>query len=308
MMLLHGLLFTTLATAVAPALDTRDDDAIRRWGAEGHRMVGAAAARALPADMPEFFRTSVDQLAYLNPEPDRWKAREERDLDPAMNSAHSSEHYINFEGLPDGVLRARDRFAYLDSLKAHGFDIPGPGLLPYRILELTQRLRVGFREWRAASDPRERAWIEQRIINDAGILGHFVADGSNPAHTTIHHNGWVGDNPRGYATDREFHSRFESRFVRAQVRPQHVAAQMNAPVQVFPDLRPAVWGYLRDSNALVETLYQHDLRSPFSESNTDPANLRFAAQRLAAGAEMLRDLWWTAWVTSGDAGPRELKP
>jgi hypothetical protein len=31
---------------------------------------------------------------------------------------------------------------------------------------------------------------------------------------------------------------------------------------------------------------------------TTPEHKAFAAARLAAGAEMLRDLWYTAWVTS----------
>jgi hypothetical protein len=308
-MIIPALLLSLLtAGSIPPPPASTDDQIVRRWGSEGHRMVGEAAAQTLPEGMPQFFRAAVDQLAYLNPEPDRWKAREERDLDPAMNSAHSSEHYINFEGVPESVFAARDRFAYLDSLKTHGFDIPGPGLLPYRILELTQRLRVGFREWRAATDPREKQWIEERIINDAGILGHFVADGSNPAHTTIHHNGWVGENPRGYATDSRFHSRFESGFVRSQVRPRHVHVEMTSEPRVFPDLRPAIFDYLRASNGYVRELYEIDLRSPFTETNTRAENRVFAAQRLAFGAEMLRDLWWTAWVTSDDSGPRELKP
>jgi hypothetical protein len=299
-MLLPGLLLSLAGLLPADAPGTHDDAALR-WGADGHRMVGEAAARTLPPAMPAFFREAADQLSWLNPEPDRWRSRAERDLDAAMDRKYSPEHYVNFEGVPESAFRARDRYAYLDSLRAHGFDIPGPGLLPWTILELSQRLRVGFREWRAATDPRQREWIEQRILNDAGILGHYVADASNPAHTTIHHNGWVGENPRGYATDNRFHSRFESAFVRAQVRPEHVRAEMGSPVRVFPELRPAIWEYLRASNGHVVELYEHDLRSPFDEHNTDPANRRFAAQRLAFGAEMLRDLWWSAWVTSGEA-------
>ena len=58
------------------------------------------------------------------------------------------------------------------------------GLLPFKMLEMTQQLRVDFRNWRAAPDSI-KPWIEARIIDDAGILGHYVADGSNPLHTTI---------------------------------------------------------------------------------------------------------------------------
>ena len=298
MLLPSLLLIVTGATLPASTAPAHPEPAALRWGYEGHLMVGAAAARALPEEMPAFFRQAVGQLSWLNPEPDRWRSRAERALDPAMDAAHSPEHYVNFERLPPGALSAPNRYAYLDTLRAHGESIPGPGLLPHTIRELTQRVRVGFREWRAATDPNERAWIEQRIVNDAGILGHYVADGANPHHTTIHHNGWVGPNPRGYATDSRVHSRFESEFVRAQVRPEHVEAEMGAPPRVRQDLWHEVLDYLRGSHALVEALYELDRQVPFGAANTSPEHRRFAARRMAAGAEMLRDLWWTAWITS----------
>lgn len=268
------------------------------WGEDGHRIVGAAAAGALPQQMPDFFRAAAAQLSYLNYEPDRWRSRAERELDPAMDQAHSPEHYINLERVPAGALRAPNRYAYLDSLRAAGVETPGPGLLPFRILELTQRVREGFRQWRAETDPRQRAWIEQRILNDAGILGHYVADGANPAHTTIHHNGWVGPNPRGYATDRRFHARFESDYVRAHVRYPEVQAAVGAGARTFPDVRHAAIDYLRRSHSLVERLYQLDKAHPYGAARGTPETHAFAVSRLAAGAEMLRDLWWTAWTTS----------
>lgn len=270
------------------------------WGEAGHRLVGRAAVEALPAEMPEFFRAAAAQLEYLNAEPDRWRDRAERSMDSAMDGAHAPEHYINFERLPARALEARTRFGYLNALRAAGVRTPGPGLLPYRILELTQRVRVGFRHWREATDPEERAWIEARIINDAGILGHYVADGANPQHTTIHHNGWVGENPNGYATDRRFHSRFETVYVRARIRPEHVREAMASPAQVFEEPRAAVVEFLRRSHDEVERLYALDKEERFGARTTAESHRRFTAERLAAGAEMLRDLWWTAWVTSAE--------
>jgi len=140
------------------------------WESEGHVMIGQAAAMGLPDEMPMFFRQAADQLAYLNVEPDRWKDRRERTLDPALNRAYSPGHYINYEVVPDSVLLALDRLGYFSALQDAGVDRQ-PGYLPYVVLELSQRLRIGFREWRQA-EGSERAWIEQRIVNDAGILGH----------------------------------------------------------------------------------------------------------------------------------------
>jgi hypothetical protein len=267
---------------------------LARWGAAGHALIGAAAAAATPAEMPAFFHTAADQLAYLDPEPDRWRSR----ADTVMNDAFAPDHYIDLERIPTGALAARDRFDYLDSLRATGVTATAGGLLPFRIEELTERLRQEFRLWRAATDPRTRTWIEARVINDAGILGHYVADGSNPHHTTIHYDGWVGDNPNGYTTAHGFHARFESIFVETHFKSGDIV--VSAPPHVIPALRPGILAYLRESHGKVVQLYELDKRAPFDSTTTDPDDKHFAAERLTAGATMLRDLWWTAWTTSGN--------
>ena len=272
-----------------------------QWGEDGHRLVGRAAADALPDAMPAFFRDAAAQLSYLNPEPDRWRDRTERDLDRALDAAHAPEHYIDLELVPDGALDAPDRFAFADSLVADSEEAKTVGVLPYQILELTQRLRVGFRNWRAAETNEERAYVEARIVNDAGILGHYVADGSNPHHTTIHYNGWAGDDGRFADLERGFHGRFESAFVSANVGLGDVETALTAPARDLGALRPAVWSYVTDTHALVERLYELDEAETFGPDTQGADHKAFAVERLAAGAAMLRDLWWTAWVTSADA-------
>lgn len=285
------------------------------WGEYGHRLIAGAAVDALPAEMPAFFRDARARLVALNPEPDRFRDRTERDRDPALSGISTPDHYLDVELIPEarraGALAAPDRYAFADSLRAAGANVSQVGAVPFAMLELAQRLRLSFRRWRTTDDPETRAWLEQRILDDAGLLGHFAADASNPAHTTMHHNGWVGDNPRGYATDRRFHGRFESAFVQARVTPAMVAeAMQRAPFRTpraEGDLRTMVVGHVMASNALVDSLYALDLRVPFDSGNTSPAHARFAAERLAAGAAMLRDLWWSAWVGSAPA-PREAAP
>jgi hypothetical protein len=275
------------------------------WGQQGHEMVGRVAAESLPPEMPAFFRNAASQLSYLNPEPDRWKERAERDLDPAMNAKYGPEHYVNFEGIPESFFLAPNRYAYFDSLYSAGMAIPGPGLLSFTILELTQRLRSGFRLWRAAEDDDTRAFIEARILNDAGLLGHYVADGSNPHHTSVHHNGWASghENPHGFTTDRRFHWRFESLFVRNNVRVDDVRARAIGEPRVFPDVRTAVLSFLRESNGYIEPLYRLEQEESFDALTASDAHHDFASYQLARGADMLRDLWWTAWVTSESMSP-----
>lgn len=290
---------TALAAAVvllAPATANA-----RRWGESGHRLVAQAATAALPADIPDFFRAAASQLAYLNPEPDRWRGRGNAALDPAMDRAYAPEHFVDLEMLPAGALDARDRHAYARRLAERDVDPARAGLLPYRILELTERLRTGFALWRSAPNARTRQWIEQRIVNDAGILGHYVADAANPHHTTIHFNGWVGDNPRGYATDRRVHARFESTYVQEHITLADVQPNVIRSVRIHEPLRRDVLAYIRASNAHVTELYELDRQEPFGARTRSASHKRFTSRRLAAGATMLRDLWYTAWVTSDGA-------
>ena len=277
------------------------------WGDVGHRLIGLAAAQQLPADMPAFFRAAGQQLSYLNPEPDRWKDRAERTLDPALEGSTSPEHYVDMDLVSRAVLRAAlaapNRYGFADTLRAAGAAASTVGFLPFEILEMAQQLRGDFRLWRIAPDSIVRSWIEARIIDDAGILGHYVADGSNPHHTTKHHNGWVGDNPRGFTTENTFHSRFESRYVQGQIKLPDLLAGMTAAPRVFPNLRDAVLTYLNATFGHLEELYQLDAATPFQAETTTPAQKAFAARRLADGAETLRDIWWTAWVTSGQPVP-----
>jgi hypothetical protein len=291
-------LFAFAALLVAPAIAFA-------WGDVGHRITGEAAALGLPPAMPAFFRNASHQLAYLNPEPDRWRDRGESSIDPALDKSSAPDHFIDMEMASPAVLaaalKATDRYGYLDTLSAANVKGVVMGLLPFRMLELSQQLRIDFRNWRAAPDS-VKPWIEARIIDDAGILGHYVADGSNPAHTSIQYNGWTGPNPNGYATDKRFHSRFESSYVQANIKLADVTARMDTVARVFPDFRAAIITYLHETNMQVERLYQLDKDHPFDTNTTSPEDKAFTVDRLAAGAKMLRDIWWTAWVTSAQAG------
>jgi hypothetical protein len=251
--------------------------------------------------MPRFFRSASEQLAYLNPEPDRWRDGERA----AMNEAFRYDHYIDLENVPPGAYTARDRWEFLRALDEA--DVPNPhpevGFLPFRLLELYERVTNSFIRWRAETDPERRRWIEERILNDAGILGHYASDASNPHHSTVHFNGWnetLTPNPDGFTTDREFHARFESDFVGAHVTPHAVRAEVPFEAAAITDVRTAIWDFVRESNSHVDELYRLDRDVGFhAELPPDPAALRFATKRLARGAEFLRDLWWGAWVESG---------
>jgi hypothetical protein len=274
---------------------------VARWGLHGHEISGRAAATDLPEQLPAFFRSATEQLAWLNPEPDRWRGDGFREL----NEAKRYDHYVDFEYVPDSIRDAPDRFLYLRALQGAGLTHPArdAGLLPFRIIELYQSLVVAWRLWRAEQDPVRRAWIEQRIIHDAGILGHYVTDGANPHHTTVHHDGWHADfpNPRNFTTTRGFHRRFETQYVEANVHTSDLLPFVRPP-RILEDVRAEVMAHLLRSHGRLERLYELDQIEAWGRDTRGAAHRDFAIERLAAGANMLRDLWWTAWLASGPTG------
>jgi hypothetical protein len=294
---------STSLTSTSPGATTTVSTTPLPWGFHGHTIAGRAAATRLPAELPGFFREATAQLTYLNPEPDRWRGDGFREL----NEAKRYDHYIDFEIIPQAALEAQDRFRYLSLLQAAGVEHPAreAGLLPWRIIELYQNLVVQWRLWHTQPDATVRAFIEQRIINDAGILGHYVMDGSNPHHTSVHHDGWRTDypNPRGFTTERGFHSRFESRFVEANVKLDDLLPHIRSEPWRLHDVRADVLLHLRGAHDRLERLYELDQIEAFGPDTRNPAHKEFAVERLAAGSNMLRDLWWSAWSESAQPQP-----
>lgn len=292
-------IFLLILLAIFATLIVRPDN-VRGWGSHGHELSGRAAAMKVSPEMPKFFRHAVDQLGYLNPEPDRWRSRDESNLDKALDSASAPDHFLDLELVPPSAFNALNRYEFTAEMIKAGQKPTTAGFVPFRILELFQSLRIEFRLWRAEKDPNKRLWIEQRIINDAGILGHYVADVANPQHTTIHYNGWSGDNPKGYTTytrENGIHYRFEELYVQSHIQLNDVLPLIGE-ARVIEKPRDEIWDYLRRSNALVEQVYILDKQEPFGDKTVSPEHKKFVSGRLAAGAQMLRDLWWTAWVTS----------
>lgn len=274
-----------------------------RWGAKGHQIAARTALEHLPSGLPSFFPQAADQLEWLNPEPDRWRVDGARE----MNEGFRYDHYVDLENAPHGTMNASDRWTFIQELYGAGVENPhrDVGFAFFHVLELYQRLQNGFIRWRAEPNPRVRGWIEERIIHDAGILGHYVTDLANPHHTTIHFNGWDESkmpNPGGFATDNGTHARFESRFVEAHVELGDVVGTLTQEPRVFSNVRGAFLEFLLESNSQTLRLYQLDRDVGFAaNAPAHPEAKAFAVERLSAGARMLRDLWWTAWVTSEGA-------
>ena len=271
------------------------------WGNEGHRMINRLAAETLPADAPAFLRTpaALDEIEYLGPEPDRWRSPAE----PELNAAQAPEHFIDLELADKFRPLPHKRLDFEAEVFAAGQRPEKIGLQPWQTDEVWERLKAAMRAYRQLSaEGKDTHPVEQAILFYAGWLGHYVGDGSQPLHTTIQYNGWVGPNPHGYTTSHQIHWEFEGPFVAANIHPDQVEAKMTAAKAIHGDMFTAYMAYLRHSHIYVDRVYQLEKEGGFVGAGT-PASRDFTAARLAAGASMLRDMIYSAWLDSAQPVP-----
>jgi hypothetical protein len=138
-----------------------------------------------------------------------------------------------------------------------------------------------------------------------GWVGHYAADAAMPLHDSIHHDGWVGDNPKDYTRDPSIHGRFEDEYVDLiGASEADVLKYVSKTPRYLEDPWQATLKYSLDSRNYVEDVYRLDLRHAFENKN-DPEPRELVLKRIAAGAEFLRDLTYTAWIDSAKAAPQE---
>ena len=301
-----------LAVAAVPAV-------VSAWGNTGHRLIGVAAVRGLPDDLPAFLRTAAaaTEVGELAREPDRWKGAgqpHDRERDTAHFVDMLDDGRIMVAGGPSIDALPNLKSEYDAALIAAGSSVNEAGYLPYAIMDGYQQLVRDFAYWRVLNaiearetDPGKRAWYredrvrrEALILRDMGVLGHYIGDGSQPHHTTIHYNGWDRNtpNPEGFTTSRQTHGLFEGAFTARVARLDLVEAGMAQPRVEGFDMKARVPAYLKTTLAEVTPFYRLEKDGGFRDG--DPRGATFTVARLSAAAAELRDFYTAAWRASAD--------
>jgi len=305
---LAPIAFTVLIAAATP-------HAAMAWGGLGHRLIGLAAARALPPEIPAFLRSkqAIEDQGELALEPDHSKGSgKEHDLE--MQSAHFIDIDENGKvlGGPPSDNLPPTREMYEKLLVPFSLNSWQVGYLPYTIFDRWQVLAKDFATYRAlvaaqanpkwkahwpffAADLRRRQAL---ILEHVGELAHYVGDGSQPLHTSNHFNGWGAyPNPNGY-TQARIHASFEGEFVAHNLTLPLVEAQMTPLSVCSCAIEGDAVRYLNLGATKVVPLYQLEKEGALKDG--DPRMIAFTADRLAAGASKTRDLIVGAWRASID--------
>lgn len=306
----------TLATVAAAAALLAPAGAAFAWAETGHRMIGRLAIEALPAELPAFLRTSAAAAAVeeLAREPDRWRGAG-RTHDADRDAAHFidlDDQGLTLAGAALDMLPAR-RADFEAALTAARVQTGKSGYLPYAIVDGWQQLVKDFAYWRIETaalardaNPAHKAWYardlklrEALIVRDLGVWAHYVGDGSQPMHLSIHYNGWGPyPNPEGF-TGEPIHSQFEGAYVKSFVSLDDVRARMKPRQACTAGIEGCAAAYLHATWTEVAPTYRLEKTVGFRTAS--PQATAFVAERIAAGASELRDLTVDAWAASATA-------
>lgn len=312
-----------LALLIVAVLALGEAAPVRAWGAFGHRIIGAVAAGALPESMPPFVRTAaaVAELRALSPEADRLRGAG-REFDGDRDAAHFLD--LDDDGTIAGAVPLASlpptRSAFETALRATGRMTAGrpatqweTGYLPYEIIEGWEQVVRDFAYWRvdrygethAAGEADRTAFAADRqlretlTLRDIGYWSHFVEDGSQPLHVTVHYNGWGNfPNPQHYSTSNTLHARFETAFVDAHASEALVAPRVGPYVAGTGPFPARVAAYLKTTSGYVPAVYQLEGTNAFTAGT--PEAVSFVLDRLADGARALRNWTIDAYASAAD--------
>ncbi|MCX6596442.1 MAG: nuclease [Acidobacteria bacterium] len=273
------------------------------WGVRGHREINRAAVRGIADDGPAFLKAHEDYIVFLGPVPDNWRVGAE----PFVKIFEDPNHGWFQEQSPKLMQNPpRSRYEFVIELyreyektKNPRTNVRWTGTMPYAAVEMYERIQAGMRRYRAAKElgSPELKFIELEIATSAGYLGHYLADSANPMHNTIHHDGWEGENPKGYSTDPRVHGRFETAFVELiQLTSKEVSERMPVP-KVLDDPFNAMMAHIGSSFAELEHAYALDKAGAFTDENHEEGRA-LVYKQTAAAASLMRDMLHTAWVRS----------
>jgi hypothetical protein len=322
----------SVALACAQLLAIQNLDA---WGMRGHTLTNLAAVEAIPSNGPSFLKAQKAYIGHLGIIPDTWRSVTEPYLRISEDANHSW-YTEGFNFIPEPplsrtefILRVHDEYLRIvksDPARARLLNIRYTGLQSYSIIEGYERLKAGMRLYRKVTDQgpqgftnmaklyaaispvfQDAAQVKQMQANDIafymGWLGHYVADAAMPLHNSIHHDGWSGDNPKGYTRDPHIHDRFESQYVDLiGASEADLLKYVPKAPQYLEDPWQATLRHSLEARNFVEDVYRLDLRDAFQKKGDQEAR-ELVLQRLAASAAFLRDLAYTAWIDSAKSVP-----
>lgn len=303
------------------------------WGERGHDVVTRVAVRLVdqrtngdPAILTPLLKRE-GMLAHFSNVPDIvWRSDS---VPKEVNRLNSPTHWIALDRLDPRPALVRVPLTWkeaLDQARGSGHDLAtSVGTAPWRVGQLASLLREAMQRIPSGGSQEQLEKPVNDMLLYAGLLSHFVADQTNPDHSSKDFDGW-------HCGQGGIHEYFESTLVDAL--PLDLAQEVfdhtrkNRPLGKLLDaLSPAersrattdpvrlaflvtldAYG-LRDRMLRLDA--EHAVLAPSRKapvriratrraaSRVAPEERTFIVERLALAADVLARLWLDAWKAAG---------
>lgn len=252
---------------------------IYSWGAKGHEVINKKAVELLPKEMNSF-KVWKDYLA---------QHASDADIRRKTDKAEAPRHYIDVdfykEFLNGNMIENEDELIskYGDSL------VITNGILPWATQETLNNLTKAFKE-------KNR----DKILIYAADLGHYVADGHQPMHTTVNYNGQLTD-------QKGVHFRYEVTMIDRHIDTlEQVTDSSN--VNYVENPLPFIFNYISNANSVNVVLLDADKLAHQESGSTESDDYykimwfrtKYVTEmQFKTAEEDLASLFYTAWVNAG---------
>lgn len=260
------------------------------WGFLMHRTISQIAVYSLPDSLQKFYFKNMRDLVKKSVDPD---------LRQKDDSTERTKHFINLDGavfknnaLPDDWNKAVKKFGVKK--------LNREGTLPWQIIKTKTLLTEAFFK----KD-------KEAIILYSADLSHYISDAYVPLHATKNYDGKL--------TNQEgIHGLWETECPQMFIDKYNL--KQSKPAIYIPQINKVIWTALRESNKLSKTVlteeknasvgmensvkYKYQLKNgeeerKYSAIFIEKYNTQMAKQindRMLLSAEMVANLWYTAWV------------
>ncbi|MFP4053536.1 MAG: hypothetical protein ACLFV7_06715 [Phycisphaerae bacterium] len=264
------------------------------WHAPGHELASKVAVAALPDSVPAFLREGAAAVANYSSEPDLFTKPFCRE---ASHVAAAPDHYLDWERVAKLDLQKLPptRYEFLKAIYNAGFEPKDVGLLPYSVVEWTDRLAAALAEYRKWPKDKD---IRAKCLLYAGMVAHYAQDLHMPLHTTVHYDGRLdkdGNSPRS-----GIHLKLDATLGKLKVDPKEVARAIKVEPLDPDKMLEGVMADFRSSHGKVERVYELADAIPTYKEKLEPDSqaARFARGQLDAAARLTARLILTAWERS----------
>lgn len=269
------------------------------WGFFAHQRINRLAVFTLPPEMIGFYKKHIVYLTENAVNPDRRRYAVE---------GEAEKHYIDIDIYGDSAVYKMPRYWAQAVAKYSEDTLKAYGINPWHVARAQKQLTYAFKTLNA-----------KEILRISADLGHYVADGNVPLHTTHNYNGqytnqygihgfWESRLPELFSDSYDFFTGKADYVSNVQLRAwdatvaAHIALDsvLRFEMQLtaeFPEDRK--YSY-EERNGLTTRVYSKDFSAKYHQMLNGQVE-----RRMRASIKMTGDLWFTAWV---DAGQPDLKP